>query len=180
MSDQNNLTTGNVVPDVVPKSNISNSSPTMTGIPDTSPISETVIRVQPKVRFVGNISNDTIVIPDLKNAVDESGLVLQPSQKIDLLLYYTPQEINRSRGLDNCINGIKDLKTEKEIQPPILKVLQSLEESIPPPAKSFVESHEKGSQFEAEPNYADDNLKRLDEEERKEEERIQAKNRHMR
>ena len=144
-------------------------------VPNTTPIQQTVVQVQPKVRFIGNHSNTLVIIPDLKNEVDDSGLSLQPGTKYDLLLYYTPQEINRSRGLDNALNGIKDPKTGEYTMLPVLSVLGSMDEKLPELPLSFIEQKKTGS-YEAAPNYADENLARIAKEEQKEMDRISARN----
>jgi len=140
---------------------------------------ESVVKVTPKCRFVANVGNTLVIIPDLRNPVDEEGFKLNPGEKVDLLLYFTPQEINRSRGLDNLIQGVTNPQTGEVVTPPVLKVLKSLDEEIPEIPPPFIKTQRPGAQLEAEPNYADENLQRLEEQEQKEFERIRTQNRHM-
>lgn len=130
--------------------------------------------ITPKVRFIGNPTNQLIIIPDLRNAVDENGLSLNPGEKIDLTQYYTPQEINRSRGLDRLLKGSKNPVTGEEIIPVSLLELKSLDDELPDPPKPFAYGKEPGSVFHADRNYADQNLDRLATQEQKETERAMA------
>jgi len=141
--------------------------------PDSIVVEE---KVTPKARFVGNISGKMVIIPDLRNEVDEEGLTLKPSEKIDLTLYYSAREINRSRGLDRLIQGETDLESGNVVCEPALKVLNSLDETMPPVPTSFVKEKGSGS-FEAAPNFADKNLEDLDLQEEKEFDRIRVKKR---
>lgn len=136
--------------------------------------------VKPKVRFIGNISANRVVIPDLKNSIDESGLTLNPGDKFDLLQYYSAAEINRSRGLDNAIKGITG-PDNKEVQPILIKVLESMDEKLPDvPIPIATDPKLKGSSFEAPRNFADDNLDELDAREEKEYAKLAAGNRKQR
>ena len=135
--------------------------------------------VKPKATLVGNISPNVVVLPDLKNDIDESGFSINPGDKVDLTLYYSAREINRSRSLDNALNGVIDSKTGKEIKPAELIHLQSLDDIIPEIPKHLTETATPGASFEAAPNYADENLEALDRQEQKELEKMKTRNRHM-
>lgn len=56
-------------------------------------------RVEPRYNIVQNRSNLMLIIPDLKTNPEDMGLVLQPGDSIRLTDFYSPQEINRSKGL---------------------------------------------------------------------------------
>lgn len=137
-------------------------------------VTESVVVVEPKVRFVGNISNEMLIIPDLRNDVDEEGLTILPGQKIDLLLYYSPREINRSRGLDNFLHGLKNPATGEKIYDPKLKVLSSMDEELPP-VPLTIEQQYKGKEnrtfYDETFNYADRNLADIEARDQKELER---------
>lgn len=119
-----------------------------------------VEKIVPKARFIGNDTGcEILIISDLKNEVDEYGLTLQPGEKIDLINYYEPKQINRSRGLDNFLSQGK------------VKKLNSLDDMVKPKEKSFSEQSAKGSTFEAKANFADDNLYIIEEKDRRIEEK---------
>lgn len=132
---------------------------------------------EPKARFVLNATGNRYVIPDLKNSVDENGLTLNPGERIDLLQFYTPQEINRSRGLDNGIKGVKNPDNDAWAVTPGLIILESMDQVVNyTPEKPFAQGKSAGSSFEAARNFADDNLDKLDLQEEKEFEKIKVRN----
>ena len=80
-------------------------------------------QVAPRYNVVQNQSDKVLVIPDVKADAEDMGLVLQPGEMILLTDFYSPQQINRSRGLRYAATiekGIGDkfalvpLKTEEE------------------------------------------------------------------
>lgn len=56
-------------------------------------------RVAARYNIVQNRSNLMLIIPDLKTNPEDMGLVLNPGDSIRLTDFYSPQEINRSKGL---------------------------------------------------------------------------------
>ena len=130
------------------------------------------IKINAKARYIGNISGGTVIIPDLKNSIDEHGLSLNAGESRDLALYYTPQEINRSRGLDKAISGSKDPITGKVVLKPSIRLLDDLNEELPAIPKPPSQKHAPGTQLEAGRNFADDNLEDLANLEKKELEKI--------
>lgn len=81
------------------------------------------VNVQPRYDIVQNRSENVIIVPDLKTHVEDMGLVLQPGEVAVLHDFYSPQEINRSRGLRWAATemkgyggnmGLTSLKSEDE------------------------------------------------------------------
>lgn len=58
-----------------------------------------MVRVEPRYNVVQNQSHNFLIIPDLKTGPEDMGLSLQPGEAIKLTDFYSPQEINRSKGL---------------------------------------------------------------------------------
>lgn len=67
-------------------------------------------RVIPRYKIVQNRSNKVVIISDLKSGPEDPGLMLQPEQIEVLTDYYSPQQINRSRGLKYAATKLEGLK----------------------------------------------------------------------
>lgn len=115
---------------------------------------------RPKARFVANTSGGLLVIPDLGD-----GFWMEAGEKADLLQYFTPQEINKSRGVDNAFNTTSDTTGL-----PQLVRLTSMNDQLPEGAIVIPEGEREDhrSTYEASRNEFDD---KLEEDLAKEEER---------
>jgi len=80
-------------------------------------------QVQPRYDIVQNRSDKYLVIPDLKTGEEDMGETLMPGDVIKLTDFYSPQQINRSKGLryaSTVLKGVNDnmalvpLRTEEE------------------------------------------------------------------
>ena len=117
---------------------------------------------KPRCRYVANTSGGILIIPDLVSAAEEGGIALDPGEKLDLLQYFTPEQINRSRGLVRALKEISE--TTKLAQ---LTVIGSVDDPLPDGAivKPLVERVSPGTTVEADANVYD---RRIDEEYEKE------------
>lgn len=70
-----------------------------TGNPNATISDPMMVRVEPRYNIIQNRSNKILLVPDLKTGVEDMGLQLQPGEHIVLTDFYSPQEINRSKGL---------------------------------------------------------------------------------
>ena len=94
-----------------------------TGDPNAKVADPYTVGVTPRYNIVQNRSEFILVVPDLKTNVEDMGLVLQPGEVIILGDFYTPMEVNKSKGLrwaaTQC-KGVGDnmalvpLRTEEE------------------------------------------------------------------
>lgn len=69
------------------------------GNPDAKVADPHLPHITPRYDIVQNRSDMVLIVPDLKTNVEDMGLVLNPGMHIVLTDFYTPQEINRSKGL---------------------------------------------------------------------------------
>jgi len=69
------------------------------GNPNATIADPYMVRVEPRYDIVQNQSTYMVVIPDLKTGPEDLGLTLQPGEIIKLTDFYSPLEINRSKGL---------------------------------------------------------------------------------
>lgn len=76
-----------------------NSRLPATGNPEATIADPFMTKVVPRYDLVQNQSDKMVIIPDLKTNVEDMGLVLEPGQFVKLTDFYSPQEINRSKGL---------------------------------------------------------------------------------
>jgi len=58
-----------------------------------------MVKVDARYDVVQNQSDKLLVVPDMKTNDDDMGLVFQPGEIFTLSDFYSPQEINRSKGL---------------------------------------------------------------------------------
>lgn len=79
--------------------------------------------VEPRYIVVQNQSDKFLIIPDMKNSDEDLGLTFQPGETVLLTDFYSPQQINRSKGLRyaaTVLKGVGDnpmlvpLATEEE------------------------------------------------------------------
>lgn len=128
---------------------------------------------KPRFRFIANTSGGEFGIPDLRSEVEEEGISLRAGEKIDLLKFFTVQQINRCQSL---LAAVKTTSEQSGL--PYITVLNSLDDPLP--AGSIViplaQRTEPGTSLEAEANIYDE---KIAEDVRKEEERnekLMAKN----
>jgi len=126
---------------------------------------------RPRYRFIANTSGGLHFIPDLQNATMREGIGFAACEVIDLLSIFTPQEINRSRGL---INSVEKISAQTGL--PYITVLESLDDLLPEGAdlKSLVDRVKPGTVLEAEESEYDDKLYDVYEREEKQAERMSA------
>lgn len=110
---------------------------------------------KPRFRYVANTSGGILCIPDLRNEVEPEGIGLEAGEKIDLLTMFTPQQINRSRGLQNSVKKISD-----QSGLPLITVLESLDDPLPEGTfiKPLAETVTPGTRLQADDNIFDDKL----------------------
>jgi len=69
------------------------------GNPNAQVLDPHETRVEPRYIIVQNRSDKVLIVPDLKNGPEDMGLMMLPGQIEVLTDFYSPQQINRSRGL---------------------------------------------------------------------------------
>lgn len=74
-------------------------TPAAYGNPNATVADPYMPRIEPRYDLVQNRSDRQVIIADLKTNVDDPGLRIEPGEFIKLTDMYTPQEINRSKGL---------------------------------------------------------------------------------
>jgi hypothetical protein len=74
-------------------------------------------QVEPRYKIVQNRSDSILVFPDLRdgNNPDDRGLSLNPGEVVTLTDFYTPMEINRSRGLRSASMNIPGIAGQKAL-----------------------------------------------------------------
>jgi len=70
-----------------------------TGNPNATIADPMMQRVEPRYNLVQNQSLMALIVPDLKTNSEDTGLMLYPGEVIRLTDFYSPMEINRSKGL---------------------------------------------------------------------------------
>lgn len=94
------------------------------GDPNATVSDPLMANIVPRYRIVQNRSDKLLIIPDLRDANEDSmGLMLNPGQIEVLTDYYTPLQINRSRGLKWAATSLEGLGGNKALVP-----LNSVEE----------------------------------------------------
>ena len=139
----------------------------LTVIDDNQPDTEALMTSnKPRFRFMANTSGGILCIPDLKNEAEDEGIGFQPGEKVDLLTMFTPQQINRSRGLVGCTKKISQTGL------PAITVLNSLDDPLPEGAiiVPLALRTSPGTSIQADDNEFDEKLDRAYE---KEEERAE-------
>jgi hypothetical protein len=77
------------------------------GNPEARVADPTVLQVQARYDIVQNQSTVRLIMPDLKTGPEDMGLSMNPGEYIKLSDFYTPQEINRSKGLRRAATEMK-------------------------------------------------------------------------
>ena len=74
-------------------------------------------QVKPRYEIVQNRSDCILVFPDLRNGNDpgDRGLSLNPGEVVTLTDFYTPMEINRSRGLRKAATEMPGVAGQKAL-----------------------------------------------------------------
>lgn len=139
------------------------------GNPNATIADPYMVRVEPRYTIVQNRSTNILSFPDLKTGPEDMGLDIQPGEVVLLTDFYSPQEINRSRGLRWAMEQ-EGVGGNKALVP-----LNSEEEG-----KDFVlpekKTYPKGSSFEdTSHNDFDDRFAELEEREAKREEKLLRK-----
>jgi len=146
-----------------------------TGDPDASVADPQMIRVKPRYRIVQNQSIKFLIIPDLKAYSEDRGLTLEPGEYSVLTDFYTPQEINRSRGLRYAATEEPGLNGKPALIP--LSCEEDAAKFVLPEKKKYP----KGTQVEdLEPNDFDERFEELEKREAKREEKLLKKTLGMR
>ena len=144
-----------------------------TGDPNARISDPYTVNVTPRYNIVQNQSDKLLVIPDMKTNDEDMGLVFQPGEVVVLTEFYSPQQINRSKGLRyaatdvHALNGVNGR--------PMLIPLNTEEEG-----KSFAVPKKvqmpKGSMFEDQlHNDFDDRFAELELRDAKREEKLRKK-----
>lgn len=75
-------------------------------------------QVQPRYIIVQNRSDGILHVPDLRsNMPEDPGLIIQPGEVYNLGDFYTPMEINRSRGLRYAATKMKGVEGNRALVP---------------------------------------------------------------
>lgn len=80
-----------------------------TGNPEATIADPMMQKVVPRYNIVQNQSNLALIVPDLKTNPDDTGLMLYPGEVIKLTDFYSPMEINRSKGLRYAASVLKGI-----------------------------------------------------------------------
>jgi hypothetical protein len=140
------------------------------GNPQATVVDPFTPNVIPRYTIVQNRSDKFLVIPDMKTTDEDMGLVFNPGEVVVLTDFYSPQQINRSKGLRHAATIMKGVGGN-----PMLVPLDSEED-----AKEFKvpkkKTYAKGTTFEDhEPNDFDDRFYELEQREAKREEKLLRK-----
>jgi len=82
---------------------------------------------RPRFRFIANTSGGKLSIPDLRtDNPDDEGLMLEASEKVDLLQFFTPEQINRCKSLPTLLTR---LSVNNGL--PVVTVLESMDDPLP-------------------------------------------------
>jgi len=141
-----------------------------TGNPNATVMDHMMVQVEPRYVIVQNQSDKFLVVPDMKTNDDDMGLTFQPGEVVVLTDFYTPQEINRSKGLRHAATDLNGVGGR-----PILVPLSSEEEGLAfkVPKKT---KYSKGTMFEdTAQNDFDDRFAELEAREAKREEKLLKK-----
>jgi hypothetical protein len=140
------------------------------GNPDASLADPHMVRVEPRYRIVQNRSEAILLVPDLKMNDDDMGLMLRPGQVEVLTDFYTPQEINRSRGLryaateiPGCYEGenaLVPIRTEEEGKEFKLPKKQALPKGVPIEDTAYNPFDERFEELELREAKREEKLKR--------------------
>ena len=133
------------------------------------------VQVQPRYDVVQNRSNLFLIIPDLKSEEDDRGAKLLPGEVIKLTDFYSPQQINRSRGLRYSSTELKGLDGNFALVP-----LANEEQgaNFTPPEKKELAAGT--TVIDNEPNDFDIRFEELEAKEKKREEKLKKKSLGMR
>ena len=106
----------------------------------------------PRVRFIANTSGGLHIIPDLVSQSSESGIALQAGEKIDLLQYFSSEQINRSQGLRRAMTSVSPNNNL-----PFISTLTSLDDPLPEGSivTPLVDRYPPGTTIEAPSNEYD-------------------------
>lgn len=140
----------------------------LTVIDDNQPDADALITSnKPRFRYIANTSGGILCIPDLQNEVEPEGIAFKAGEKVDLLSMFTPQQINRSRGLQGSVTKISE-----QSGLPMITILTGLDDLLPDGAiiQPLAEKVAPGTTMQAEDNVFDEKLDRTYE---KEEERAE-------
>lgn len=131
------------------------------------------VNVAPRYDVVQNRSDRYLIIPDLRadNTEDSRGEALEPGQVIKLTDFYSPQQINRSKGLRYAATEMEGVGGNKALVP-----LNSEEEGdnfIVPEKKKY----SPGTTFEdSTPNDFDKRFEEVEQREQKRMDKLLKKN----
>lgn len=127
---------------------------------------------KPRFRYIANTSGGLYVIPDLRSETEPEGISLQAGEKLDLLQFFTVQQINRCSSM---IMATQRLSESNNL--PFITVLNSLEDPLPEGAIVVPMGLRvaAGTVIEAEPNVFDDKYAADLEKEDKRNEQLKAK-----
>ena len=126
---------------------------------------------KPRYRFIANTSGGPLLIPDLNHPGEEKGGGLAMGEKVDLLMLFSPKEINRSAGLKNSVTKISETNGL-----PMITVLSSLEDELPKDTfvKPLSETLEPGTTIQAPENPFDEKIDLAYEKEEKQAEKARG------
>lgn len=129
-----------------------------------------MVNVEARYNIVQNQSDQVLIVPDMKTNDEDMGLVFQPGEVITLADYYSPQEINRSKGLRHAATKMVGVGNKFMLIP-----LNTEEEGVLFKVPEKVK-HIKGSMFEdTAHNDFDDRFAELEAKEAKREEKLLRK-----
>lgn len=141
-----------------------------TGDPNARVADPYTVNVAPRYNIVQNQSDTFLIVPDMKTSDEDMGLTFQPGEVIVLTDFYSPQQINRSKGLRYAATKVKGVGDN-----PMLVPLASEEEGaafVPPQKKKYP----KGTVIEDQAhNDFDDRFAELEQREAKREEKLLKK-----
>ena len=140
------------------------------GNPNAAIADPYTVKVDARYNVVQNQSSYFLIIPDLKTGPEDMGLTLTPGEHIKLTDFYSPLEINRSKGLRYAATKLKGIG-ENYALIPLASEEAALAFKVPEKAK-----HAKGESFD-DPNYNDFDARfeELEQKDAKAEERLRKK-----
>ena len=141
-----------------------------TGDPSATVSDPFTVNVAPRYTVMQNQSDKFLVVPDMKTNDEDMGLVFEPGEVVLLTDFYSPQQINRSKGLRYAATKLLGVSDKFMLIP--LAREEDGKAFVAPQKKKYA----KGTSFEdMEQNDFDDRFAELEQREAKREEKLLKK-----
>lgn len=155
------------------REDLENRSLSASGNPEATVADPIGVNVEPRYDIVQNRSDRYLIIPDLRadDRDDSRGEALEPGQVIKLTDFYSPQQINRSKGLRHAATEMEGIDGNKALVP--LKSEEEGDDFVVPEKKT----HTPGTTIiDEQPNDFDKRFEELEIREQKRMDKLLKKN----